>query len=181
MATLNFKGHSIEVETYDNQEFTAPVVRVQNSNSYWYYAYLENGKIVQFVLKNVEESFKFIDCLLKYRGHEVHVLLKDEEFPNSEVVSIKFDKRWCEAVFQTGEVVKFRFFSYEDSIPFRDNFPVEKYQAAIAAKAKVKKAISEYHKEMERLGAKNCGYSDYDQTESWLELEDIPDYEWDVF
>jgi hypothetical protein len=177
MAILNFRGHTQEVETLNNQEFTAPVVRVVNSNSYWYRAYLEDGSIVQFILPQVEDSFKFINCLLKYKGHELHVLLKEEEFPDSSIVSISFTKRYCKAVYKNGEAVEFRFFKYEDSIPFRDNFPLEKYKAALAAKTMVEQAIFEYQKEMEKLGAVNC----YDSTESWLEIEDIPDYEWNLF
>ncbi len=114
MAILNFKGHTQEVKTYNNQEFTAPVVKVVNSNSYWYHAYLEDGEVVQFVLEDVKDSFKFINCLLKYKGHEVHVLVKKEEFPNSEVTSIEFDKWLSQATFQTGEVQS-RFSSYRKS------------------------------------------------------------------
>ena len=66
MATLNFKGHSVEVETWD--EFTAPVERVTNSNGYWCNAHLENGDVIRFHLENKEDNFKFINSLLKYKG-----------------------------------------------------------------------------------------------------------------
>ena len=180
MVTLNFKGHSVEVETH-GQEFTAPVVRVKNKNSYWYTAYLANGEHTDFILEKVEDSFPLINCLLKYKGNEVYVLLEDEEFPNSEVVSIDFNKRCSAATFATGEVINFRFFNYEDSIPFRDNFPLEKYQTAKAAKDKVKKAISLYHQEMEELGARHCEHHEWDEYESWLDIPGIPNYKWETY
>lgn len=180
MATLNFRNHSIEVETYNNQDFTAPVIKVVNSNSYWYHAHLANGEIVEFILEKVKDSFPFINCLLNFKGNSTHVLLEEEEFPNSEVISIKFGK-WNIANFATGEVIKFRFFNYEDSIPFRDNFPLEKYLAAKVATDKVKTAIAEYHSTMRELGAQQCEYRGYDYSESWYIIPEIENYEWTDF
>ena len=182
MTVLNFKGLSVEVELWnENQKFTSPVVKLVNVNDdYWTNAYQEDGSVVLVHFVKEEDKFKMLNFLLKYKGHEVHVRVFENEFPESEVQSVEFEEeRDPSAHFADGSIVHFQFFSYEDSIPFRDNFPLEKYQAAVAAKEKVEAALAIYHKEMKELGAKQCVYHGFDTDLYWLAIEDIPDYKWD--
>jgi hypothetical protein len=180
MATLNFKGYSVEVETFENAAFTTPVVRVTNSNGYWCNAHLANGQVVSFHLENEEDNFKFINSLLKYKGHEKIVYVMDGEFPNSEVVSIDLanSNEPYAANFSNGEKVYFSFFSYEDSIPFRDDVDIQKYQAAITAENALLAAQQAYRDAMNALGALQMECGTYEDYRSWLEIPGIPNREW---
>ena len=180
MATLNFKNHTFQVETWnEGEEFTSPVVKVINGNGYWCDAYLENGDVVRFHLENQEDTFRCINSLLKYKGQEKYVYVMDGEFPDSEVISIDFaDAKYPYAAnFANGEKIYFNFFSYEDSILFRD-VDVEKYKAAIAAESALIAAKKAYRDAMTALGAVQREDGSYEDHRSWLEIPGIPNKEW---
>lgn len=181
MATLNFKGYTFQVETWnEGDEFTSPVVKVTNGNRYWCNAHLENGDIVKFHLEIEEDNFKLINSLLKYKGQEKYVYVMDEEFPDSEVTSIDLANAEYPyaAHFANGEKIYFNFFNYEDSIPFRDDVDVEKYKAAIAAESALIAAKRAYIDTMSALGAVQAESGSYEDHRSWLEIPGIPNKEW---
>ena len=182
MATLNFKGYSVEVvETWnEGEEFTSPVVRVTNCNGYWCNAYLENGDVVKFHLENQEDNFKLINSLLKYKRQEKYVYVMDGEFPDSEVTSIDLANAEYPyaANFANGEKIYFNFFNYEDSIPFRGDIDIEKYKAAISAENALIAAKKAYRDAMTALGAVQRDDGSYDDHRSWLEIPGIPNKEW---
>ena len=179
MATLKFKGYSVEVETC-GEEFTSPVVRVTNCNRYWCKAHLENGDVVKFHLENQEDNFKFINSLLKYKGQEKYVYVMNGEFPDSEVISIDladFDSPYA-ANFVNGEKIYFDYFNYADSLLFRDDVDIEKYKAAITAESALIAAKKAYRDDMTALGAVIAESGSYGDYRSWLEIPGIPNKEW---
>ena len=181
MATLNFKGYSVQVETWEEgKEFTAPVVRVTNSNRYWCNAYLSNEETVKIHFENEDDKYALINSLLKFKGHEKLVYVMDGEFPDSDVLSIDL-ATWeypYAANFANGEKIYFNFFNYEDSILFRDDVDIEKYKAAIAAESALIAARRAYSDAMASLGAIQAESGSYEDHRSWLEIPGIPNKEW---
>ena len=182
---LNFKGHSIQVYLNDEkQDFSSPVKSLEIVNSFYRKAILENNSETWFLFKEPTDGVPFFNCTLDYKGSECKIKLQDKEFPNSEVTSISFcvENDFTHiAYFENGEAVEFEFFSYEDSIHFRDDVNVEKYQNAVDALTKIKTAINEYRLTMAALGAIQKEEGDLDYQECWLEIPEIPDYKWPEF
>ena len=182
---LNFKSHSVQVYINDEkQDFSSPVKSLEIVNSIYRKAILEDTFEILFLFKTPTDGIPFFNCTLNYKGSQCKIKLQDKEFPSSKVTSISFcvENDFIHiAYFENGEAIEFEFFSYEDSIPFRDNVNLEKYQAAIDALTKVKAAISEYRLTMTKLGGIQKEEGDHDYQECWLEIPEIPNYKWPEF
>jgi hypothetical protein len=117
---------------------------------------------------------------LNFKGYSVEVYVINGEFPDSDVVSIdlgNFEKPYA-ANFENGEKLYFNFFSYEDSILFRDDVNVDKYKAAIAAENALIAAKLAYRNTMKSLGAIQEERGNYEDYQTWLEIPGIPDKKW---
>jgi hypothetical protein len=117
---------------------------------------------------------------LNFKGYSVEVYVINGEFPDSDVISIdlaNFEKPYA-ANFANGEKLYFNFFSYEDSILFRDDVDFDKYKAAIAAEKALIAAKQSYRDAMAALGAIQKERGNYEDYQTWLEIPGIPDKKW---
>jgi hypothetical protein len=117
---------------------------------------------------------------LNFKGYSVEVYVINGEFSDSDVISIdlaNFEKPYA-ANFANGEKLYFNFFSYEDSILFRDDVDFDKYKAAIAAEKALIAAKQSYRDAMSALGAIQKERGNYEDYQTWLEIPGIPDKKW---
>jgi hypothetical protein len=127
-------------------------------------------------------GFRVIDGqeeILSFKGHEVAVIVNaDKAVFTSPVVAISFTETWQLAKLQDGSEVYFHWKDYSDSIPFRDDVVVEKYEAAIAAEKALIAAKQSYRDAMSALGAIQKERGNYEDYQTWLEIPGIPDKKW---